>query len=332
MFSPMKTTHLLAAFGALTALTIAGCASIGDHALVAAPVASETRETKSWDEAFLHPTALAVRAYQTGVVLTGPRILVDADDPHTPEDQKVEQWVPALSYLVRHPTRGAFLMDTGMRPVDGDGKCDFGIWPVFSAPCRAAVGQDIASQLRRDGVDPKSLTFVLVSHLHGDHAGGLRALASAGPLRVILAKEEWAAASRSFRALDGYISPMLDGSYDVTLLPMDRAVEMPYVGRALDLFGDASVWVIPTAGHTRGELSVLLNAKSGPILFTFDASHLRAGLEHSVVPGFTVDRAAARSAVDRLDALRRAYPSMQVIYGHEPTQWAGKPQAVDLTR
>ena len=325
----MKTIHLFAALGVLT---LSGCASIGEHALVTTPVPSETHEATGWDEVFLHPTALAVRAYQTGVVLTGPRILVDADDPHTPEDQKVQQWVPALSYLVRHPTRGTFLMDTGMRPVDGDGHCDFGIWPVFSAPCRAAVGQDVASLLQRDGVDPKNLSFVLVSHLHGDHAGGFRALASAGPLRILIAKEEWAAASRSFRALDGYISTMLDGDYDVSLLPMERAVAMPYVGRALDLFGDASVWVIPTVGHTHGEISVLLNASAGPMLFTFDASHLRAGLEHSVVPGFTVDRAAARSSVDRLDALRRAYPKMQVIYGHEPTQWAGKARAVDLTR
>jgi glyoxylase-like metal-dependent hydrolase (beta-lactamase superfamily II) len=243
----------------------------------------------------------------------------------------VEQWVPALGYLVRHPTEGAFLMDAGMPVADASGHCDFGIPVFFHAPCRAAAGQDLASQLRADHVDLASLRFILMSHLHGDHVGGLHALAAAGPVHLLLRREEWDAASRPMRMFDGYIHELLDGPYSVSYLPMDEAVTMPLVGTSLDLFGDGSVWVFPATGHTRGELAVLLNAQEGPLLFTFDSSHLRENFQSGIAPGFTVDRDAARSALARLAALRHAFPAMHVIYGHEPTQWAQLPRRVPLT-
>jgi glyoxylase-like metal-dependent hydrolase (beta-lactamase superfamily II) len=96
---------------------------------------------------------------------------------------------------------------------------------------------------------------------------------------------------------------------------------MPYVGQVWDLFADGSVWLIPIAGHSRGQLAALLNTSEGPLLFTFDASHLRSNLEHRVIPGSTVDEAQALDAIDRLRALQAAYPALRVFYGHEPTQW-----------
>ena len=324
----LGTISVLVCAAALTA-----CASIGRHAITPAPLpaAVAAQRQPTWDEVFAHPTELTVVAYNTGVVLTGPRILIDAGDVHTPAAAKVEQWVPSLSYLVRHPRQGAFLMDAGMRVADAKGRCDFGAKPFFWASCQTEPGQDVASQLRNDGVDPASLRFVLMSHLHGDHAGGLHALGAAGPLRLLMAQEEWTAASRAMRLVDGYISTLLDGPFEVAYLPMERAVEMPLVGRALDLFGDGAVWVLPMPGHTRGELAVLLNATSGPLLFTFDTAHLRANLDHGVIPGFTVDKVAAKSAVGHLNALRAAYPNIRVFYGHEPTQWANQPRRAILT-
>ena len=93
---------------------------------------------------------------------------------------------------------------------------------------------------------------------------------------------------------------------------------------------DGSVWLIPTAGHSRGQLAVLLNTSEGPLLLTFDASHLRSNLEHRVIPGATVDAEQALDAIDRLRALQTACPTLRVLYGHEPTQWAQGRQAVVL--
>jgi glyoxylase-like metal-dependent hydrolase (beta-lactamase superfamily II) len=315
----------------LTATALMGCASIGEH-VVRAPLVpvKQASEPTRWEDVFAKPTAMQVVAYNTGFVFTGPSVLIDEHNPRTPASEKVEQWVPAISYLVTHPVAGRILMDTGVGEADAQGACDFGVWPLFHVHCRASVGAAAASQLAADGVAVSDLRFVLMSHLHGDHAGGLAALSRRGALHIALTPDEWQAANRSNRAFSGYIASQLSASYDVELLPMDRAVTMPILGRCLDLFGDGAIWIVATPGHTRGEISVLLNAEGGPIFLTFDAAHLAANIERRVRPGFAVDDDAATASVDRIADFAKAFPRAKLVYGHEPTQWAGRPRRVDL--
>lgn len=319
------------ALAAIVAIALAGCAGIGEHRVTSlrAP-ASAPRAPRSWEEVFARPTSLRVAAYQTGWVLTGPSVLIDASHPRTPEREKTDRWVPALAYRVTHPREGTILLDSGVGEAEADGSCDFGVSPFFHLPCRSAPGIDAASQLASEAIAPSALRFVLVSHLHGDHVGGLAALARRGPLTVALSPAEWAAGESRTRLLAGYIARQLRARFDVALLAMDRAIDMPLLGRSLDLFGDGSLWVVDTAGHTRGEISVLLNAQSGPLLLTFDAAHLAANVLHRVRPGFAVDDERATSAVERIAAFARAYPEVRVIFGHEPTQWMGLPRRVML--
>jgi glyoxylase-like metal-dependent hydrolase (beta-lactamase superfamily II) len=310
---------------------LTGCGGLGEHAVqphLALAVAAPT--PTDWNEVLAHPIPMDVVAYNTGYVLTGPRVLIDKNDPKTPESEKKEQWVPSLSYLVTHPTHGRFLMDAGVGAGDREGHCDFGVSPLFRIPCRAGLGQDVGSQLEADGIGPTDLSFVLLSHLHGDHAGGLAPLAQHGPFRVAVAAQEWTAASRGLRVLDGYVATQLRGGFDVETLDVDTAPNMPILGPSLDLFGDHSVWLFPTHGHSRGELSVLLNVAPRPIFMTFDAAHLKASVEREVRPGFVVDDDAATASVKRIAAFAKAFPQVQVIYGHEPSQWSDKPRRVVL--
>ena len=85
-------------------------------------------------------------------------------------------------------------------------------------------------------------------------------------------------------------------------------------------------------GHTQGEMSALVNASTGPLFFTFDASHLSTNAELGINPGFVVDKAAAHLSLERIRAFRRAYPHVTTYFGHEPNQWSDKPQRLTLTR
>ncbi|MBC8066975.1 MAG: N-acyl homoserine lactonase family protein [Deltaproteobacteria bacterium] len=312
---------------AFAVFTLAGCARLGPHAV---SVLDTEQAPADWRAVLDQPVALEVTGYLTGEVRTGPKVLIDRKNPRTPAKDLEEQWVPALAYLVSHPTQGRFLLDTGVAPAGDDGSCDFGIEPFFHVPCRARRGDDVASQLTRDGVGPRALRFVLMSHLHGDHAGGIAALARRGHLELAMHPAEWKAAARELRMFDGYIAGQLDDPYAVRTLPVERAVQMPLLGSSLDLFGDGSVWVVEMPGHTRGEISVLLNAASGALLLTFDAAHLAANIEHRVRPGFAVDNRAATDAVTRIADFAAAYPEVRIIYGHEPTQWASGQRRVVL--
>ncbi|AYV57751.1 MBL fold metallo-hydrolase [Leptospira kmetyi] len=279
----------------------------------------------SWEEVFSNPSKLEVKALLTGHVLTGPSILIDSKNPKTPEDQKIEQWVPALSYLVRHPVYGNFLMDSGVPSVDEKGNCDFSlIGPLFNVPCRSERGFDSASQLSKLNIRNEDLKFVLISHLHWDHIGGMEALRSRGPIRVLISEEEAEDASKAFSILHGYAPRALSVDFDLSVLPKDKFKEMPILGKVYDLFGDGSVWIVAAHGHTEGELAVLLNEVSGPMLFTFDSSHLKAGFENEIAPGATVNKDKSVDIIRRMRSFAATYPKVKVIYGHEPTQWSDK--------
>ncbi|EQA46295.1 metallo-beta-lactamase domain protein [Leptospira broomii serovar Hurstbridge str. 5399] len=278
-----------------------------------------------WKEVFSSSTKLNVTAIHTGYVLTGPSILIDAEDPNTPVSEKKEQWVPSLSYLVQHPKFGKFLMDSGVPAVNQEGKCDFSlIGSFYNIPCKSEKGSDIGSRLTKMNIPNEDILFVIVSHLHWDHIGGMESLRKRGPIRILLSKEEAEDAGKPFAIFHGYAPKALSIDFEGSVLPDQNYYEMPILGKVLDLFGDGSVWIIPAFGHTKGEIAVLLNTPNEPLLFTFDASHLKVGFEKTIPPGATVDRKDSIAALRKLNSFSKAFPKIKVIYGHEPTQWEGK--------
>ncbi|APR77022.1 N-acyl homoserine lactone hydrolase [Minicystis rosea] len=230
------------------ALSSAACSSMGIHDVRPLDVSPAALPRPSrWEDVFAHPTALRVTAFNTGEVYTGTKILIEGDNPRTPPQLKQDQWVPAIAYLVEHPTQGRVLFDTGV-PSSAAGKgCDFGRWPLFSVPCRSAPDQNVAAQLAARGVHAKDLRFVAVSHFHGDHIGGLEALLGQSSVPVVTTREEWSAVERTLPSFEGYLTELINGTYPIRTLPAEAAVDMPGVGRVLDLFGDASVWLIPAS-------------------------------------------------------------------------------------
>lgn len=310
-------------FALLAALAAAAAFQLGLFLPIAqitvARLDSAPSASRDWTEVLAHPVDLKVTAFVTGWVEAGPEILIDKTNPRTPAAYKERIWVPSVAYLVEHPTKGRILLDTGLKA----GDCAYGNRPVYWVPCRNERGIDAVSELASLGIKPSDLAFIVVSHFHGDHVSGLDNLIRAGTNRVVTTNIEIADVKDGLRALSGYERSMLTERF--TALTVDHLfAPMSIVGRAADIFGDGSVWLIPTPGHTRGQLSALINAKSGPLLLTFDASHLKAGFDLDIIPGAYADRSTAEQSLTNLRALSSAYPQIKVIYGHEPSQWEGK--------
>ena len=277
----------------------------------------------SWDAALAAPVPLKVTAYVTGEVLAGPGILIDADKEGVPAVYGDNIWVPALSYLVEHPSGRTLLMDAGLRA----GECAYRVILLIEIGCRNQPGQDAVSQLARDGVD--RLDYLLVSHFHGDHVSGLAGVLAAYDPVVLTTRNEIEGIRSPLREIAGYKRDQLTG--DMRVEPADTAfLDMPPVGPAADLFGDGSVWLVSTPGHTAGHLSALLNVPGGPLLLTFDASHLAATFEYEAPGGLWHDPETGAVSIRNLKAFAAGTPATRVIFGHEPAQWAGKGLRVAL--
>jgi N-acyl homoserine lactone hydrolase len=179
-------------------------------------------------------------------------------------------------FLIKH-AQGWMLWETGV----GD---------TFASLQEGRVGTDggptwrlaktLAVQLEEIGVRPAEIKYVAVSHTHNDHIGNVEMFPKA-MLLVQKAEYEWP-------------NPLGVGRFKpehpVTKLDGDR-----------DVFGDGSVTLLSTPGHTPGHQSILIRlAKTGPVLITGDAAHFKDNWDNRRVPAFNVDKEKSLASMQRL--------------------------------
>jgi glyoxylase-like metal-dependent hydrolase (beta-lactamase superfamily II) len=149
---------------------------------------------------------------------------------------------------------------------------------------------------------------VVLSHLHFDHAGGLHQLPNA---TLVVQKREWAAGFDDEVAARYFLPKrFFDLGHDVRLVEGDH-----------DLFGDGSVTLTPSPGHTPGHQSARVRSEQGDHILVGDACYNCQVVETRNFPPFS-DHAAINRSLDRLLALREADTVM--IFGHDPDQWGDK--------
>jgi glyoxylase-like metal-dependent hydrolase (beta-lactamase superfamily II) len=195
------------------------------------------------------------------------------------------------------------LIDTGLHPEGVRDTQAFYGRPLFELEQE----QDITEQ-----VDVSTLTKVVLTHLHFDHAGGLALLPASIP--VVVQRREWeaghdeAAVKRNFFLARDYAT----ADREVVLVDGDH-----------DLLGDGSIELLLTPGHTPGHQSVRVNEQ---LILGVDVAHFASTLDDRRFPSFADDFSAQESSADRLSALRDA--GARVLPGHDPDVLAPGPVAL----
>jgi N-acyl homoserine lactone hydrolase len=151
-------------------------------------------------------------------------------------------------------------------------------------------------------VDLGSLTMVVLTHLHFDHAGGSALLPPSLP--VFVQRREWEAGGDAGAIARNFFLPRdYEGLADqVVLVDGDH-----------DLLGDGSVELFSTPGHTPGHQSVRVG---DDLIIGGDVTHFAAGLDDGRLPIFGDDLDAQHASADRLKDLREA--GFTVRPGHDP--------------
>ena len=202
--------------------------------------------------------------------------------------------VPIPAYLIETGSE-RILVDTGLNPAAvADREGHYGAGPIgfFELEQERSVA---------DQVDLDTLTRVVLTHLHFDHAGGLALLPASVP--VVVQRAEWEA-GRDRAAIERNF-----------LLPRDYAdvpLDLVLVDGDHDLLGDGSVQLLSTPGHTPGHQSV----RAGDLVIGADVAHYAATLDDLRFPAFGDDLDAQRRSAERLRGLRDA--GLTVQPGHDP--------------
>ena len=230
-------------------------------------------------------------------------------------------WVPIPCFLVEHPTVGPFLVDTGLHRAAGESvRRAYGTRAAALFRIRMDEGAAVTDRLLARGLDPLGIDLVVMTHMHYDHTGSVEAFPRS---TFVVDEREWEAAIHG-GFLQGYRRKLFDHGYEWRTIDFGapQVDSFASFGRAVDLFGDGSVRLLSTPGHTKGHVSVLLRLRSGrELLLAADAAYSRRTIDEELLPTFCDDPHRYMRSLREIRRYLELTPSALVICGHDPDSW-----------
>ena len=214
---------------------------------------------------------------------------------HAGEDADARLRFPVPAYLIETDTE-RILIDTGLHP--GAARDPVSRYGQVGALFELELARDVGEQ-----VDMSTLTRLVLTHLHWDHAGALELVPAS--VAIVLQRREWEAARDEAAIARNFLFPC-----DYAVLE-DR--ELTLVDGDHDLLGDGSIELLLTPGHTPGHQSVRIGEG---LVLGVDVAHFASVLDDHRFPSFADDFAAQAASAERLRAMRDA--GVRVIPGHDP--------------
>ncbi len=230
--------------------------------------------------------------------------------------------LPIPVYLIRHPSAGAFLVDAGLHPSIGS-KPTENLGRLYGKFSRPTVEREheLPGQLRDRGVDPKSIRLIVMTHLHFDHSSGMSQFPDA---TFVLTEDEWKdATTGSNPIMRGYRPAHYDYAFDYRTVSYggDAITSYATFGRTFDLFGDGSVRLASTPGHSAGHQSLICRLRDRDLVIGGDAIYTIGQLGDAPEPPRPFDRHNWRRSKRELQHFARTYPQAVVLPGHDPEHW-----------
>jgi glyoxylase-like metal-dependent hydrolase (beta-lactamase superfamily II) len=233
--------------------------------------------------------------------------------PSIPKEKAREVTIPVSMWIIDHP-KGLVVFDTGNNAAISDGQCKTH-WAAgnceFLKPSQKR--EDVIDrQLQKAGFSADKVKVVVTSHAHLDHIGNIKLFPNA--IHVIQKKELYQAwwPEKFQRAGDVFVMKDFDGpAREFNYLELDGDY---------DLFGDNTITVLSTPGHTLGHQSLRVKLASGKtMILTQDAIWMKENLE-GYPAGLNYSVKDYNNSINRLKMIRDL-ENGEMYFGHDQDQW-----------
>jgi len=225
--------------------------------------------------------------------------------------------LPIYAWAIEHP-EGLILVDTGERARAAQPGY-FPSWhPYYRLALRLQVEphQEVGPRLHALGLAPEDVRWVVLTHLHTDHTGGLGYFPGA---EVLVTAREFATSQGAVGKLRGYLPQHFPRWLRPTLLDLRPWKDAPLDG-GMPLTQAGDVRIVPTPGHTAGHLSVLVDEPEQTLFMAGDASYDEANLVTGTVDGVSGMGGGLGTAAETLRRIRAYAAVRPLVYlpAHDP--------------
>lgn len=231
---------------------------------------------------------------------------------------KVRLDVPV--FLIEHPKEGLILFDAGVSTEIAErmNPRKFSLQRFFMR-FESASGQDVIAQMKVGGLDAAAVRWVIVSHLHLDHAGLIDRFPGA---TIVISKPEWEHQKKVVeekKSSKEFDPGLYEARIKLKLVDLSTAPAFGAFDHAIDLFSDGTLFVVALPGHTPGSIGLWANLDGGPVLMTGDASwvvdnHMDLALPYSKSYH---DLSQYWRSLHIIRAMQEAAPRLVVFPGHD---------------
>jgi N-acyl homoserine lactone hydrolase len=182
------------------------------------------------------------------------------------------------------------------------------------------VRKTLGSQLQALGIAPTDITEIAFSHFHGDHVGNANLFTSA---TLYIQEPEYDAAFGPNAAKFNFAPPLYEKL---------RANPTVKLNGDHDVFGDGSVIILSTPGHTPGHQCLLVRLPNrGPVVLSGDMVHFQDNWTHRRVPARNFNQEQSLQSMERIATLLTAEQA-QLWINHDKAQSATIPKAPEALR
>jgi glyoxylase-like metal-dependent hydrolase (beta-lactamase superfamily II) len=229
-------------------------------------------------------------------------------------DREWTEPLPIYAFAVEHP-EGVIVVDTG----EDARASQRGYFPRWHPGVRAfrewvEPGEEIGPQLRQLGITPGDVRWVVMTHMHTDHAGGLHHFPSS---EILVTRTEIEYASGLRGRMRGYVA---NNRWPDWFRP--NAIELgpePFGSfpQSMRLSKTGDVTLVPLAGHTPGQMGVMVDDGDHSVLLGGDSSYTEELMLRGKADGVGSDEDAERLTHERIRAFAAETPTVYLV-AHDP--------------
>jgi glyoxylase-like metal-dependent hydrolase (beta-lactamase superfamily II) len=227
--------------------------------------------------------------------------------------EDAEIGIPVNVGIIEHQEFGAYLIDAGLDKSyvhNQHGTIRGLIVEGYLGKGSQEPNTHIAAILDQENIQ---LEGVFLTHLHQDHTAGIVDLPKDIP--YVAGKNERYVNFRFFMQSDH-----LAGIDALQEIDFAEGIDLPPLGKSVDVFGDGSLWAISSSGHSAGHVIFLINGIDEQVLFTGDACNDHYQFETGIGPGYySSDLEGGQEVLERIILFKERYPEVKLVYGHDQT-------------